>query len=232
MRLAGIRDPFDLDLTFRRIDPSEKKPRFLGASSDEEEDESGDSDESEPCAAAREDLDEDLGDDFLVEDDEDEDEDGAAIVAEYREQITMQAQGAKYYVKACSLRLHCFATEANTPSNLDFPSVDYSPQCASSSFLSTERAIAHILSFFTLKVICPKVNWLGDPAFQQAYEYVQRDLTGLINSLIGSSAWVKKFRRAVDCLPNFQLEDAEHDALGAPCGASSFLVSALEALRG
>ncbi|KAM0753177.1 hypothetical protein T439DRAFT_378887 [Meredithblackwellia eburnea MCA 4105] len=69
-------------------------------------------------------------------------------------------------------------------------------------------------------IICPSVDWLlSDDNFLNASNYVERDINGLVSSLIGSTAWLERFKKSVDARPMFSIDLLAPDLTGAPCQA-------------
>ncbi|GAA5887189.1 hypothetical protein JCM5296_004553 [Sporobolomyces johnsonii] len=68
-------------------------------------------------------------------------------------------------------------------------------------------------------IVCPQVNWLDDPEFKEAQERVHGQLQGMLQSLIGSSAWKPKFHHVMDSRPEMTLVELGADEKGAACDA-------------
>ncbi|GAA5870893.1 hypothetical protein JCM1840_002722 [Sporobolomyces johnsonii] len=68
-------------------------------------------------------------------------------------------------------------------------------------------------------IVCPQVNWLDDPEFKEAQERVHGQLQGMLQSLIGSSAWKPKFQHVMDSRPEMTLVELGADEKGAACDA-------------
>ncbi|GAA5856735.1 hypothetical protein JCM8547_008815 [Rhodosporidiobolus lusitaniae] len=70
-------------------------------------------------------------------------------------------------------------------------------------------------------VVCPQVDWIDmkDTDFKEARNRVQEHLRGLLQSLIGSSAWKPKFQHAMDTRPDFVLDEIPAGERGGPCDA-------------
>ncbi|GAA5950321.1 hypothetical protein JCM21900_001116 [Sporobolomyces salmonicolor] len=68
-------------------------------------------------------------------------------------------------------------------------------------------------------IVCPQVNWLDDPDFKEAQERVHGQLQGMLQSLIGSSAWKPKFQHVMDTRPEMTLVELGADEKGAACDA-------------
>ncbi|KAL8281194.1 hypothetical protein RQP46_006552 [Phenoliferia psychrophenolica] len=76
------------------------------------------------------------------------------------------------------------------------------------------------LQYLVHLIVCPTVDWYkSDENFAQSYDRVTRDLEGMTSSLIGSNAWRKGFKRAIDERPSFQMDDIDPSLVGASCDA-------------
>jgi len=112
--------------------------------------------------------------------------------------------------------------------------------------------IKNLLSYMVFLTIDPQCDWLAsDKEWKDAHQRVHSHLTGLLNSLISSSAWKvrrrralsrslsssrsprltppslpmrsqPKFKHAVDTRPDMYLDALESEERGVACGASLF----------
>ncbi|BGP32358.1 hypothetical protein JCM10296v2_004139 [Rhodotorula toruloides] len=71
-------------------------------------------------------------------------------------------------------------------------------------------------------VIDPDRDWLAaDEEFRTAVHRVNEHLAGHLNSLVTSSAWKPRFRKALEARPSMDMEELDKDSKGDPCEACS-----------
>ncbi|GAA5870838.1 hypothetical protein JCM3774_001690 [Rhodotorula dairenensis] len=67
-------------------------------------------------------------------------------------------------------------------------------------------------------IIDPDRDWRGqDDELRTADEKVTQEIEGLLNSLVGSSAWKPKFKRIIDSRPELTVDPLGPDEAGGPC---------------
>ncbi|KAL7343319.1 hypothetical protein BJY59DRAFT_355872 [Rhodotorula toruloides] len=71
-------------------------------------------------------------------------------------------------------------------------------------------------------VIDPDRDWLAaDEEFRTAVHRINEHLAGHLNSLVTSSAWKPRFRKALEARPSMDMEELNKDSKGDPCEACS-----------
>ncbi|GAA6013857.1 hypothetical protein JCM10207_008214 [Rhodosporidiobolus poonsookiae] len=68
-------------------------------------------------------------------------------------------------------------------------------------------------------IVCPEVDWLGDKDFKEAQKRVHSHLKGLVDSMVGSSAWKPRFKHAIETRPDFTVDELPKGERGAACDA-------------
>ncbi|GAA5833554.1 hypothetical protein JCM9279_001557 [Rhodotorula babjevae] len=80
--------------------------------------------------------------------------------------------------------------------------------------------VKQYLSLLVFLIVDPQCDWLAsDKEWRDAHQRVHSHLTGLLNSLISSSAWKPKFKHAVDTRPDMYLDSLEAEERGVACDA-------------
>ncbi|KPV74915.1 uncharacterized protein RHOBADRAFT_49790, partial [Rhodotorula graminis WP1] len=80
--------------------------------------------------------------------------------------------------------------------------------------------VKNYLAYLVFLIVDPQCDWLAsDKEWKDAHQRVHAHLSGLLNSLVSSSAWKPKFKHAVDTRPDMYLDALESEERGVACDA-------------